>query len=446
MNIEGNTSLGLDGYYKVAVIDKDDNVVYEQPELKHNLILNNGMDQLVVRSLCGIWEYAISGVGTRENSLPSSGSTAYVSESFLLLTGSGTFTNFTASTTGYSSSAEVGDVIKFDDDNGTEVTVTTIMGFDRLGVSPSASVASGSFTIWKTSQTKLHNEIRRTNTYLTTGCGSRTSGSSALMYSSNLWNASANTASHFRTFDFAYETSSVDIAEVGLAWYPRFGGSYGSSTIEKTTFSRMKLPTTVSLVSGQKLRLFYTLNVTWTPITPVSLSAVVNGGWPVSPSTNTSASQMIQKIWYDSYGTRFPQFSFITPTNGNTYAANGANGIEPYAGSQGAPSNYPTFFISNVGTPLATYGTGSNRTAVVAYANSVWRSPYVTGSYTIVKTAWWNEAAFPRNDIRSAGWSYGAADSNTQNFVMVFDQNQTKTDTQTLTLSWRHNWRRTLSN
>ena len=81
------------------------------------------------------------------------------------------------------------------------------------------------------------------------------------------------------------------------------------------------------------------------------------------------------------------------------------------------------------------------------------KSAYTPGTYTVTKTATLQTDACNRNDIYSMGFGYyltdiGAGttwplDNTYQAFINVFEQPQTKQNTQTLTLSYVWTWTRT---
>lgn len=407
-NIKNGVHQQLEGFYKVAVVDsKTNEIVYEQPDWKKNLILNNGMDQIYSSTIANCFSYGLCGTGTRVNSISSGGSSGSVAGTTLTLLGGGSLTDFTAPLAGYSATVEVGDMVKFS--NGTEVQVTNVGGPSTLTVTPSTTVTALTFDIWKTSQTGLHIEKWRTNNYV--------SGSN---YCSTSY--SGSTVVSRRTYDFPTETGSlVNFLEVGVGWSP---------AVSLTTFSRILLGSAVPVDVGQRLRLIYQLSTTYAPTTPVSLSAIVTG-WPVGPSTNTSASQMIQQ--FTGGGTSF--VTEISPLG----ASQGFAFLEPSSTNAG-------WFLSNVGTPLAPFGSNVARHSQSFSSTSGTKAAYVTGSYTCDKSITYNTTEFGHDDIQSMGFGSGsAASASNQAFVLVFDQDQAKSTVQTLSLTYRWTWGRTLA-
>lgn len=399
----------IEGSYKIAVLDGQTNeIVWEQKDWRKNLILNDGMDHIYADAICNCFTYGIAGTGTRVNSIDSAGSSGSVSGTTMTLHPAGTLTDFTAPLSGHIQQVEAGDMIKFS--NNTEVMVVSVDGPTTATVTPSVSISELQFSVWKTAQTGLHIEKWRSNTY-----------ASGSQYCSSSYSGSVVT--HRRTYDFPIETGSLTtFTEIGVGWAP---------SGVKTTFSRILLSgAPVSVDVGQRLRIIYQLAVTFAPTTPVSLSAIVSG-WPVAPSTNTSASQMIQQ--FSAGGNDF--VSTISPLG----TTQGFSFLEPSSTNAG-------FFLSNVSYSLQPFGSSVDRSYQSFSTSNVIKAAYITGSYLCEKSVNYGIFDFGHSDIRSMGFGSGsAASASNQAFVLVFDQNQSKTTAQTLALTYRWTWARTLS-
>jgi hypothetical protein len=413
--------MALEGVYKVAIVDATGDEIWRQPEWKKNLILNQGMDELATQYLSQISTHGIAGTGsiqggiTQENYILSGESSASIIEGGLkLFPQPGGIQNFdTEIWNGWTGSLANGDMIKFAD--GTEVKVGSV-STTTAGVIPTDTVLTQSFTIWKTSQTKLQGEVKRSSTYLSGvgNCGS----------SINL-----NNVSYLRTYDFSIETSPKIYTEVGVGWSSTVGSA--------TAFSRIVLPQTVSIDTNQRLRLVYQLNVAFSPTASQYVGNAIISGWPVAPSTNTNMSQSIQQMWVSSIST--------TGASSPNYAA-----LEPAS----AGSNCQ-FFGSTNSQSLVTFGVtpidrDSNGVAVTANSTL---DIYVNGSYTQYKNATWPLASLNYQNIRSFGFGvyygsypwYTSYGTSGQAFAMVFEQNQSKYNTQTLTMAFRWTWSRVLA-
>lgn len=408
-NVNDGIHQQIEGFYKLVVLDGTTNeVVWEQKDWRKNLILNQGIDQIYSQPICDCFTYGIAGTGTRVNSVDSAGSSGSVSSTTLTLHPAGSLTDFTAPLAGYSQQVEAGDMIKFS--NNTEVRVVSVGGATTATITPAATITELQFSVWKTSQSGLHVEKWRSATY-----------ASGSQYCSSSFSGSVVT--HRRTYDFPTETGSlVTFTEIGVGWAA--GGAL-------TTFSRILLSGgSVSVDVGQKLRIIYQLGVTFAPTTPVSLSAIING-WPVSPSTNTSGSQMIQRLF--GGGNDFVStISSLGVTQGFAF-------LEPSSTNAG-------FFLSNVSQSLQDFGNSIDRSYQSYSTSNVTKAAYVTGSYLCEKSVTYGISDFGHTDIRSMGFGSGsAASASNQAFVLVFDQNQAKSTAQTLALTYRWTWARTLA-
>lgn len=414
-------NMGLKGSYKVAIVDAEGNTVWQQPEWRNNLILNQGMDALASYYLAQVMTYGVAGTGGRVNSITSSYSSASVIDGGLALDPQpGGIQNFNTEIWGeWSGSLATGDVIKFED--GTEVKVGTVAATSCAVTPTDISVSTQSFTIWKTSQTNLQGELKRG--------GSGIAGSSYLTGVGHCGSSvAANVATYLRTYDFAQETSSVTYKEVGLAW---------TTTAAATTiFSRILLPETLSLVSTQRLRLVYQLEATFLPTSSQYTYNATVTGWPVSPATNTNMTESIQQMWVSSINT--------SGFSSTTYAA-----LEPP--SVGARNC--AFWASTNSQSLVTFGDTPVNRANFGDADTATSTAdvYVNGSYTVYKNATFGLSQMNYATLRSFGFgahsptSYYAYGTNGQAFAMLFEQSQSKYNTQTLSMTYVWTWTRTLA-
>lgn len=415
-NQNNSINQSLQGYYKVAIVNATTKeVVWEQPEFSKNLILNQGMDGLFDRSVVDSFTYAIAGDGSRINSKDSGLSTITQSANTIYLYNrTGQITDFTSSMDGgnYPSVLEAGDVIQYTNLSESKVVSVDAGGF-MATVDTNYNFGAGDaqgFIVWKTSQTALQYELKRTNTYLTGSCGTTTI---------------ANQKIHRRVFDFSAETSLTSYNELGMGWASSGAG---------TTFSRMLFPSTVVVAAGYQLRVIYDLIVTYTPAISQSKNIGVGGGWGT-----LTGWEMLQNI---TNGTS------IVSSNG---ASNNATAVlDPYWVNTGG--NYLSVFVSSESSSLAPFGSAVDRqTADVGYSSTGFsRDAYVNGSYTCTKTG-----TIPINNgnsthLRSIGLgTYGVginpASSTYQVLCYVYDTDKTKTSSQSISFTFRWTWTRVLS-
>jgi hypothetical protein len=116
-----------------------------------------------------------------------------------------------------------------------------------------------------------------------------------------------------------------------------------------------------------------------------------------------------------------------------------------YSISEPASTSGPTLFVSNSSSSVVYGDKGggfADQVGMVADA-------YVPGSYTFYRNGTFQVNQIPRNDLRTIGFglnSYGQSWSAGHcAYFAVFTENQTKTNVQTLSLSWMWTWGRVLS-
>lgn len=397
------------GQYKVMVVDAASGEVVQELPWQKNLILNQGMDQVASRLWADCYTYGICGQGAAANTVDSVTDTA---------SQTGTTVTSVGGTVDFTTDAAVGDMIKWD--SGEEARITSITSSLIVEVTPSQTVGSDLYTIYKTSRVGLQSETKRSNSYLTGAgnCGSTQSGT---------------TIQGRRTYDFTTEVGPVTYTEVGVGW-----SSSGSTTV----FSRILLNTPVSLISGQKLRLVYQLDITLSPSTP-NVKNLPIGGWPVAPSTNTDGQECIQSI-----GLSVPN----TSGSSSVFAVGSVRAtLDP--GATNSTLQGRMFSLSTSSAALAAFGSATSR-ATTAYLCSVapTNASYTPLSFQLDVSTVFQVADAVSNSIRSIcmGSRYSSSgqvptDAAAQHFTFLFDQVQSKTNTQTLTLTVRFTWSRVLA-
>ena len=408
-----NQHQSIEGFYKISVIDKNDNIVWEQENFEKNLILNQGMDLVYSNTYQALMTYAVAGTGTRYNKIDPGGSTVSQSGNMIGLKPGGVLLSFTQSIGGYVNSAlHSGDVIKLTD--GTEINVLNV-GDLSASVSGSATIASQSFTIWKTSQVGLDTERSRSNTYFTqnNGCGTI---------------VNHNTVTLQRTYDFNYEPAGVTYYELGTAL-----NSSGNSNV----FSRILLSTPVFIDAAQKLRMIYQLMISAYPSSSTPRPNVQINGWPVSPATNTNGSESVEAM----------RVQYI-----NTDGGGAGIGTEAYPALEpSSQGGLCEFFVSTnhspLTNPLITGASPIDRHPSSGQAASS-KAGYTAGNYYVDKSATFDISTGNYDNIGCMGFgaanSIAAYDSNIA-YAFVFEQTQSKTSVQSLTLVYRTTWGRVLA-
>jgi hypothetical protein len=401
-----STNNTLSGKYKLFVVDSNNEVVRDYPWQK-NLILNQGMDAVPYYTYENLMRYAAGGNGTRSNSIYSADSSASVAGNTVTLVPgviSGSIQAFTGSYGGYGSGLQVGDVIQFQD--FSQVQVLAVSGISA-SVTPGGTIPLQPFTIWKTSQVGLQSEYQRTNNYFA-GAG--------YCQTTTLNTTSSVITQLRRTWDFNYETSPYTYTEVGVGW-----GSSENNTI----LSRVILPTPVYIGSSQKLRLIYELDVAVSP----------TASYPGTPFTASIAGWGTGSIVYGYQSVDAIIMAYVDG-NGNQGG---------YSISEPAATSGPNLFVSNSSSSVVGGDKGGGFADQVGMATDA----YVPGSYTLYRNGTFQVAQMARNDLRTIGFGlnyYGSswADGHCAYFA-VLTENQTKTNVQTLSLSWMWTWGRVLS-
>lgn len=441
----GGSHNKMQGSYKVMVVDSRTKEVAKDYGWHKNLILNQGMDSMSLYAYAEVSKYAIVGSGSRPNKITSSTSTITQSGNIITLwPESGGLQNFLSTITSsnpyevyYSSSLQTGDVIIYANASRSNVlAIDSVTGL-TASVDTSYTIESGSnqtFTIWKASQTDLHKEGKRTNSYLTGdgNCGSTDStGSSGFV----------NIRTYRRTYDFAAEVSNSLYTEIGVA---------PISNARSGTFSRTLLPVEIPVSTSFQLRLIYDLEVELGP-TELQVFTASISGWPVSPSTHLGCSASIQTVWLSSInnsGTETIYTAILEP--GPDSPIGTINRRSPQ--DLGASSIHRAIFMSSTSHSLAPFGSGSNRHQGNIYDKSTGphNSPlYVTGSYTYIKSNYLtlNQAVTTTSSgIIAIGWGaggpYETGNTTNQAYCILLHQTQSKTNTQVVSMSFVYTWDR----
>lgn len=386
------------GFVQCFVVDAATGQVVKEYPRQKNLILNQGMDQVATNTWADLFVYCSAGIGVTPTSDDSAPTTATQAATTVTLSG-GSFV-FTDTAT------DSGKTIKWS--TGEEAQIVTVTNPTTVVVNNSAVVPAAIFTVYRTNQTGLSNQLKRTNNYLT---GSPYCGTTL----------ASNVLKMRRTYDFTAEVGPVNYTEIGLGWH---------TSTPTAIFSRILLAVPVPVTAGQQLRVTYELQLSLLPASPVSKTAII-GGWPVAPALTTDGVEAIQFLGLNQVG-----------TNGNTQ--NYDNGI---IASEPSTTSSIGVFVSTTTTAPASFGSSITRTGTGVVAAT--RAAYVAGNWYVDKTGTLPVGTGNSTVLRSMGYGYHSpalffAYNNTV-MVFVFNEDQTKLNTHTLTLTWRFSWSRVLS-
>jgi len=346
-----------------------------------NLILDQGLND-VMTSYAWCQGFGVCAVGT--------GTTpTYVDSGAITATAASTTVTSSA---GFFTSGMTGYLIKFD--SGEERYITFV---DSTHATLSAALTVGSptlFTVYAVNQTGLDTETKRTSTYLT---GAGNCGTS--------WTSTSSAQT--RTFDFSIEGSNINYTELGWS----ASGSAGNNLFSRTLISGG----TVTVLTGQGLRVIYTLTITVPSSTSTGSYAIT--GWPVSPSTVVTGSYNL--------GNPFGSPSLAPIGSVGTNGGSNINNFCAYEmGSTAYQVDSGAFLCTGATLPMfgSDYVQGTS-----VHSDSGSRVGYVSGSFkrdytfhfalgTAVGTAWRGITMPLANTL----------------FVFVFDEAQTKDNAHTL--------------
>lgn len=256
-----------------------------------------------------------------------------------------------------------------------------------------------------------------------------------------------------KTYDSETEVSNQNINEVGF-----FTGASGG-----VMFSRVVLPSTVTVLTGQQLRLTYELQVTIGPIAPTADAPVITG-W------TTDGDSQLEGFFPDTsatFGSVGNQFISVWDTNGNSICGYNtgnssdyvwSNLLEPALSSQHVSygSFYYTYSKSEAqsvseGLPVvmynsktfSTFGTVAKTASPSASIFAALQTPGSNSTGTATGTLLGYTAGDGYRDLQiklEPNWP--AADISpialrVRGLTHIFDTAQTKLNTQRLTLIYR---------
>jgi hypothetical protein len=216
-------------------------------------------------------------------------------------------------------------------------------------------------------------------------------------------------------------------------------------------FSRIVLPSPISLTAGQSLRLIYQLQITITPTTPQAATPTITG-WPVAPAVSTTGTYALLNV-----GLSTVLVGSSNPSNGvsnfdsfsNEPSAHGAVGVGQYVMWVDNSRAGFTFGWPASGTARPNYVKADNVPFVIT------NTDFSGLTYSQTKESTWGVAAANADSfgyVRTIGHGYrstfvGQESDPTINsgFYFEFNDDQSKTNVQTMTQRIKYSWSRTLT-
>ena len=290
---------------------------------------------------------------------------------------------------------------------------------------------------------ELESQIgNRTNQYLTgdPNTGTRYNRESGIVYMR-------------RTYDFEIETSNQNINEVGL--FP--ADTTNTATDSAMMFSRVVLPSTVTVLTDQQLRLTYEVQVTIGPVVSTPAAPTITG-WTTDGDTQLVGAFPATSSVYTSTQNAF--LSVINTSGGRVGPTNMYSSIEPGAVDGGSPygetaltTDQSTFNPDHYGpwilptafwasSTLEAFGSAWNPPAVspgVSGHINCWTSS--PGSWNATLKAYTRGTFYRDRQIvlqaNCPGVNFNFGAYKIAGLKHVFDAQQTKLTTQRLTLVLR---------
>lgn len=289
-------------------------------------------------------------------------------------------------------------------DTGEQQYITAFTDSTHVTVSGTNVVAAQLFAVYAVNQTGMVTPTKSTETYLTgTGnCGTADSGS-----------AGDRHRTMYRTYDFTAEVANINYTELG--WTST--GQPSSALWSRTLVTGG----TVTVLIGQALRVYYSVNTVFNPSvsTPGTLAVT---GWPVAPAVTTDGD----------YGISFIEIDTVT-TAGTTTSGSGT-ALDPRG------------YSSNKQIQLSTATTYPTWGSPFPSTNAAWgagvQAAYVAGSFEVNYSYTFLVGAANRTDWRQV--QFGQLGGACAGFVL--DEAQTKDNLHTLTLSVRMTYSRIFTN
>jgi len=399
----------MSGRFKTQVI-QNGKVVRDNP-WAGNQITDNGLNLLSTNLICELFESCH--VGTGIPVLKESGGTVRLSQEL------GTY-NVVASVPFFDGTDHGNSRIKWD--SGEEAKITAVP--DNTGFNATTNidqeVAEGQFSLHYVNVDTITTHDKIHSSYASTGNGTTLSG---------------NVLTFARAYDFAAETGNKIITEIGLNEFQAAG---------QNLFARHKLEKSVTLVSGQSIRVLYELKLTLNQITPETRAMSSIGYIPRTNSLNGV------ELWQTLHLSAVSSTGLTTDTG--TEGLGGTAGSTLMEPSTADGASGPFVFLSSDSQAHNAFGVnGPDRSIGTTYIElqSVSESVFIN-TFNVARNAMFDINDGNATDIRSIGVGSSATgdagDAGNQTIVFLFDSVQAKTNDEAVTYSFLTEWTRQLIN
>lgn len=378
--------------YQVSIHDAETGRAVKRLPAKRNLILDQGLDGIAVRSWANAFRAAAIGTGTIPTKRDSGAVT--VSRTGATLT----------SSAGFFEAADVGRLFKFD--TGEEVRITAFTNSTTVTTSTSGAIAASEGTVWYVNQTALAVESKRTDVYSNDG------GANGTTYSSP-------TVTQKRTFIFSAESSTITYREIGWSH---------TTTPGPNLFGRDLLAGAgVTLVSGQQLRVVVELAVSYAPVTPIAYTSIATGGWTANGTCG------IESL-----------FDILDINWGNTVRP---SGMDIATSPSLDPSGTGRILLASDSVAVIPASLAQRVVPGLIHEAVPSLGAYIAGSFIRTKSIGMSTLEANSSAIRSIVLGgNGTGGGRTSSFRVRLDAAEAKTSSQTLTIGFTLSWGRSLVN
>jgi hypothetical protein len=376
-------------HYQLSVLDSAGNVVQELPVSK-NLILDSGLDSVgTLATLPTLIGFVLFGTAASPTPVRRDSGAVTISQSGTTATASASFF----------SAADVGRLIKYNNGPATEVYITAFTSATVVTVGTSATIASINATVWYVNETAL-------DTFYASSSALDSGGSAH----GTTWSGNVQTMK--RTLISAPVAGPVTLTEIG------FNGTGANSNL----FDRDIIVGGISLVTGNIARVVVTLITTFTPTTPLSVSNVATG-------FNSAGTLQIESAYNPNGGV-----SCFADINTSGYTTGEAQSVTPNILDA-------SIALTAAFTQQAFSTTVASNSAAGVSSDGGTLASYTNGHFYRDKTHTWSVGAANTTIYGFAlGWS------NYRFISLLLTSSFAKSNSQTLSITWRLSWGRTLAN
>ncbi|MCF3650167.1 hypothetical protein [Synoicihabitans lomoniglobus] len=369
--------------YRFRVRNEAGEIVRRASAWRRNLILDQGLDGIAVRTWAHSFSNAAIGTGTTPTKRDSGA-----------VTFSRAATTVTASA-GFFEAQDVGRLLKWD--SGEESYITAFTSATEVTVADSGVVAAAEGTVWYVNQIGLTSEVKRTSNYSSAGGANGT-----------VWSAGTGEVIMTRTYLFSPEAAPIAYREI--IW--SHTSSVGNNAFGRDLFGGAG----VSLIAGQQLEVEMELRIAMSPVEPTPWVTSI-AGWSVDGDATIETLGLLE------------------------VASNG--GLDGSSFQLSEASNANSVVISTATTALRVSSLNDQSLTGIIQEKAMGLEAYVPGSFFRDRSVTLGVSEANSAAIRSIGISNGLG---RVGWRVLLDVAETKLSTHTLQLTFRVSWGRTLVN